>query len=122
MYGSRMRSAGPLSTALLVAALAVGAPSWASSGHEDEAAMAEPVPTGHALVERCEKARRIVDFTHAQLKARNTFGRLDYVRAQYGSNQRFLAAHCGPDARGDDHGDDHGDDMHDAPHHDASRR
>jgi hypothetical protein len=84
--------------ATLLAASTAGAAA-ASGGHGDEAP--EPVPTGAELAERCAEYREELEFTRAQLKARNVLGRWDFVKAEHRRREKFVDAHCDGEAGGD---------------------
>ncbi|MCC5885793.1 MAG: hypothetical protein JJT88_05085 [Gammaproteobacteria bacterium] len=58
--------------------------------------MDEPAPpaTADERRERCTTYANRLERTRAQMQRRNTFGRLDLLRAEQRSMERFVEAHC----------------------------
>lgn len=94
-------------TARLLLVLLTGSATFtaAAAGGGYAAEKAEPVPTGAELAERCADYRDQLEFTRAQLKARNLLGRWDFLVAEHRKREQFVAEHCpggaGQDAAGD---------------------
>lgn len=98
-------------TLLCAGLLLTGPAAYAASsgGHDDHGEHAKPVPTGAALVERCEEYRESLAFSRKQMRQRNILGRWDFFRARHRERERFYEDHCSGDGShaANDHGDGH---------------
>jgi hypothetical protein len=110
-----LRAAG--ASALLLAGAGAFAASGGGHGHEEAH---EEVPTGAALVERCEEYAETLAFTREQLKRRTILGRWNFVKAEHRQRERFYDSYCTGDAHASGgHGDAHADEGHGGGHDEA---
>ena len=100
-----------LLAAVLLSAAGAGAASSAGHAHD---AVADPVPTGAELTQRCEETARALSFTRDQLKRRTVLARWDFFRAEHRERERFHARWCEDKPA---HDEDHQVMAHDSEHH-----